>query len=535
MKPSLLYSTVRGGGRYLRVDHRDHQTEYERVGLALSVLESFPGLIFVKNREHKIVYANTYFLRILNLHSINDIIGKLDKDLGFPEVECSHFWHDDDKILSGAVTAQVISAYENLTVQSEEGSKTLTLYTVKMPIRAGAVEALPGPEAEQTYVLGISWVRNERNEAWEELMKAKQLWETMMKYSSDAIYLKDQYGRYEIANDVFVRMRQVPREQLIGQTAEAVWRDHPKLVERIKEEDRKIKQTKEPLGPQIRDIPTRTGGTELWSSHKIPIIGASGEVSGIVGISRELSSEINASVARRIGVYQPPGRMEEEPAETYIAVAFCDIRGFSQVAADNRLNSEDVMALISPFNVALLDTAARCGVTISQLLGDGAMLLHLAEDSEKGRRNAVRSLVDFALMVRPVYREEVRKWKLERRRRLVYVYDLELGLGINFGKATVGTFNHQVTEDRQKGQSPLYTAYGETVNMAQRLESVAGKNGLGHILLSLDAADCVEGLYDMNHLSGITSDKPSCGTKLLINAYEVMGARLRSATEPKDY
>jgi adenylate cyclase len=160
-------------------------------------------------------------------------------------------------------------------------------------------------------------------------------------------------------------------------------------------------------------------------------------------------------------------------ANQTITVMFADIRGFT--ALSERENPEKIVGLLNRFFSAMSDIIFEHGGTLDKYTGDGLMALFGAPTaSPNDAKNAVEAA---AAMQRRLLRlnEEVQ----------IEGYNpVRIGIGLHTGEATVG----YIGSDKRSE----YTAIGDTVNLAARLEQNAKP---GQILISeatADACDCSE-------------------------------------------
>lgn len=145
-----------------------------------------------------------------------------------------------------------------------------------------------------------------------------------------------------------------------------------------------------------------------------------------------------------------------------IAVLFVDIRGFTTMS--EKLLPEQVVEILNEY----LDLTSRAIFknegTLDKFIGDATMAVFNAPvDLEDYVYKAVCAAADMVKEAR-----ELEK-KLEER----FGSSVQFGIGINCGPAIVGNIGSERRMD--------YTAIGDTVNTAARLESTAGR---GEILIS---------------------------------------------------
>jgi adenylate cyclase len=142
-----------------------------------------------------------------------------------------------------------------------------------------------------------------------------------------------------------------------------------------------------------------------------------------------------------------------------VTVMFADILNFSTLA--ERTSPEKVVALLNDFFDAMIDAVIRYQGVPDKLLGDGLMAIFGAPgDDPFQEEHAVRAALDMQSRV-----EKLReKWEAEGYGKI------KIGIGINSGTAVVGNIGSK--------QHMEYTAVGDTVNLAARLETATREIGV---------------------------------------------------------
>ena len=151
--------------------------------------------------------------------------------------------------------------------------------------------------------------------------------------------------------------------------------------------------------------------------------------------------------------------------EREVSVLFCDIRGFTHLSEG--MNARDVVALLHEIFQLASDRILENGGTIDKFIGDSIMAYFGApvQQSDHASR-AVNAAVDILAA-------------LEERNRAIGPgagpenHRVEVGIGIHTGNVVVGN----IGSDRRTD----YTAVGDAVNVAHRLEKLAHP---GKILVS---------------------------------------------------
>ena len=145
-----------------------------------------------------------------------------------------------------------------------------------------------------------------------------------------------------------------------------------------------------------------------------------------------------------------------------MTIIFADIRGFTTVA--EQLSPERVVTLLNDYLAAMTDVVFKYDGTVDKFLGDGLMALFGAP---LGHSDDVRHALACAKEMQSAFNQLRQKWCAEG------LPDLQQGIGINTGEAVVGSIGSTRRLD--------YTAIGDAVNTAQRLQGLAAG---GQILIS---------------------------------------------------
>lgn len=145
-----------------------------------------------------------------------------------------------------------------------------------------------------------------------------------------------------------------------------------------------------------------------------------------------------------------------------ITVLFADVRGFTRLA--EHAPPEQVVQLLNLYFSAMSDIIFAHSGTLDKYIGDGLMALFGAPTTTPDdAANAVVVAIEMQHRIQ----------KLNEDFRAAGLPEVSIGIGLHTGEATVG----YIGSDRRTE----YTAIGDTVNLASRLESNAGG---GQILLS---------------------------------------------------
>jgi len=170
-----------------------------------------------------------------------------------------------------------------------------------------------------------------------------------------------------------------------------------------------------------------------------------------------------------------------ETGRREVTLLFSDIRGFTTLSETRK--PEEVVALLNRYFSLQVDVVFRHGGSLDKFIGDCIMALWGAPlDDPAHARRAVACALDMADTLQ-AFKRELGAGES----------DFDVGIGLHSGPAVVGLIG---SEKRRE-----YTAIGDTVNLASRIEGLT-KEAKRRILVSRDTAERCGGAFDF----------VSCGT-----------------------
>lgn len=166
---------------------------------------------------------------------------------------------------------------------------------------------------------------------------------------------------------------------------------------------------------------------------------------------RYLSPELVTQIAKS-DVELPLGGVNKE-----LTIMFLDIRGFTPLS--EKLRPEEIVDFLNMmFNMITNQVLVNKG-TIDKFIGDAAMILFNAPlDVSHHEYRAVKTAYDIQNGMKSVQADILEKYGVE----------VSIGIGINTGNVVVGNIGSYLRVD--------YTAIGDAVNTAARIESNAAAN-----------------------------------------------------------
>jgi adenylate cyclase len=175
------------------------------------------------------------------------------------------------------------------------------------------------------------------------------------------------------------------------------------------------------------------------------------------------------------------GGIEGSGQTRQVTLLFSDIRGFTTLSETKR--PEEVVALLNRYFSMQVDVVWRHGGTLDKYIGDCIMALWGAPlDDARHAHNAVACALDMADTLQ-VFKRELGATES----------NFDVGIGIHSGPAVVGFIGSEKKRE--------YTAIGDTVNLASRIEGLT-KDAKRRILVSRDTMEQCADAFDF----------VSCGT-----------------------
>jgi adenylate cyclase len=216
---------------------------------------------------------------------------------------------------------------------------------------------------------------------------------------------------------------------------------------------------------------------------------------------------VSPNIVNEVASYFSQHGRLREPQELVVSVLFADIKDFSTMS--ERMSPRAVQDLLNEYLHDMSEVIFQHHGTVDKYIGDGIMALFGAPpltDTGDTRRNAIRA-VDTALAMIAAHTA-----LMERLSRAMPRFDFRIGM--NTGPVFAGFFG-----TRQRLE---YTAIGDTVNIASRLEGLAAPNT---VLISEATRLLIGDLYELAE----KGEHQLKGKAMSVRTYQVLGPRAPEA------
>lgn len=220
--------------------------------------------------------------------------------------------------------------------------------------------------------------------------------------------------------------------------------------------------------------------TGLWYAHR-----------RVEGEARKVRATFQRYVTPEVvdALLSQPDAAELKGGRRRVTVLFADLRGFTAFA--ERMSPEHVVQVLNRYLAAMADAVLQRGGMVDKFLGDGLMALFGAPLPDEGHADAaVQAALDMLHRTRELSQPGAGDSPASSRRSAAGEAaglgepppepKLSVGIGIHTGEVIVGSIGSPKRLE--------YTAVGDTVNVAARLQELAEP---GSIVLSKGAVEAL--------------------------------------------
>jgi two-component system sensor histidine kinase/response regulator len=245
---------------------------YERDFLQ-TLVDNVPDRIYIKDTWSRFMMVNRAVVERLGVSDPEEVVGKTDFDF-YPREYAKETFQDEQRIMKSG--QPLIGKTEKV----KKNGQTQWVSVTKVPIkdRNGKVIGLAGISRDITTLKRME----------EALAYERDLLQALMDNIPDPIYFKDNMSRFTRINREHASWLGIKDyNEAIGKTDFDFYA--AEFAQEAYQDEQKIIETKKPLINKIEKI-KKPDGTHIWASAtKVPIINKKGQVTGIVGISRDIT------------------------------------------------------------------------------------------------------------------------------------------------------------------------------------------------------------------------------------------------------
>jgi two-component system, sensor histidine kinase and response regulator len=256
-------------------ESKEHEEQLMKEQYLLKALmDNIPDKIFFKDRKSQFIRVNKAWAAKHNLVNTDDVIGKADADY-FNQSFAEETFREEQSMMETSVP--LINKLEKKV--REDGRESFKLVT-KVPFRDknGKIAGL----------VGISHDITDLKLAENKLAREKELLQSLMDNIPDLIYFKDlesKFTRINHAQAEFLGIKS-PDEAIGKSDFDFFPAEQAELI--YKEEQEVLKHGSPMINYLEKIIPP--GGSAVWmSATKIPIKDEMGNITGLVGVSRDVT------------------------------------------------------------------------------------------------------------------------------------------------------------------------------------------------------------------------------------------------------
>ncbi len=293
-----------------------------------TLVETLPQNILRKDAQGRFTFANKKFCHSIG-KPLSEILGKTDFEF-FPHELAAKYHRDDIRVMSTLENLDTVEAHH-----TPHGEK-LFVHVLKTPLYDSLGRVIG--------IQGIFWDVTQRKKIEEALAYERDLLRALLDNIPDRIYFKDVHSRFlRCSASMVKRLGLKEPKEVIGKTD---FDFHPpELAQEFYEDEQRIILTGQPLINKL-EKQISTEGNIIWASvTKVPIYNHSGGVTGIIGISRDVTqlkqAEVVLQQARDAALESVRVKAEFLANMSHeIRTPMNSITGMTGLLADTRLNQE---------------------------------------------------------------------------------------------------------------------------------------------------------------------------------------------------
>lgn len=248
------------------------------------LLDNVPDIIYFKDKDSRFTWVNRAMVQLLGASGLEEIAGKTDRDYFTPE-HAREAREDELRVM--ATGEPLVNKLER---DNYSDGSPRWVYTIKMPLH--------DTQGNIVGTCGITRDITALKKAEDALALESNLLRALMENIPDAIYFKDLESRFvRVSNSCHLEGMERP-EDAIGKTDfDFFAKEH---AQSSYDDEQSIMRTGVPIVDKVEKEIFESGRPSVWvSTTKVPIYDQDGRITGLVGISRDVTERARAEEAVR--------------------------------------------------------------------------------------------------------------------------------------------------------------------------------------------------------------------------------------------
>ncbi len=289
-----------------------------------------------------------------------------------------------------------------------------------------------------------------------------------------------------------------PAAEILGRAS----RDLPPLVAHVQE-------TGEASIRYDLECRTSAGKDVTLNANAVPLIDSGGQKQGVVVVLEDITREkrIKSSLSRYMSkeiaeqLLAGEGALVLGGVRQEVSVLFSDIRSYTSLTEN--ADAGQIVAMLNEYFTYMVDVVFEFGGVLDKFIGDAIMAVFGAPfpKPQQDPLNAVGAALEMQRQL-GIF-NQLRRSRGEK--------PIDVGIGISTGEAVCGNIGSEKRMD--------YTAIGDGVNLASRLESATKQYG-AKVMVSEFTESRLQGRFVTRELDWIRVK----GKQLPVRVYEVLAA-----------
>jgi len=248
-----------------------------------TLIDNLPDAVYVKDTTCCKTIANRADVHNMGGQSEAEVLGKTDYDFYVADIAAA-FYADDQLVIQ---TGQPILNKEEFFFDKD--GKEHWLLTSKLPLR--------DDHGRITSIVGVGREITEQKHIEEALRHEKTLLDALMNNIPDSIYFKDRQCRLLRMNRKEMRdLNMDDISQIVGKTDVDLWGEE--FGRKTFADEQRLMESGEPIIGLVESRQLEDGQNNWTWTTKVPLRDESGQIMGLVGITREINDLMKAQTER---------------------------------------------------------------------------------------------------------------------------------------------------------------------------------------------------------------------------------------------